>query len=263
MLRNFLSVFFFFTASFCFSQEPTATDCKITFNGTYSGKNLYFQNPFIDKKKGLCVTSITLNDSAWKFVNASVIEVDLKSTALRNGDSIAITIFHQCDCKPKILNPSHHYPRKLNLSYRIEGDSLLTFRLQNKEQHSQYVLQQFRWNKWVAMDSVKEKKNTDTSSYRLNLKRYLHSGENRFRIATADIGASPIIIINSSDSAFKMPTEFEGDKIYFLKETCYEIWDELGRMLQRGCGKEADISALYKGKFYLNYGNTSASFLKK
>lgn len=78
---------------------------KLTLEGKYQGKNLYFQNPMADT--GYCTCRIIINGSDYeKDFNAGAFELDL--SGYKVGDSLKIILTHQRDCKPKVLNPGGH-----------------------------------------------------------------------------------------------------------------------------------------------------------
>ncbi len=243
--------------------SAVAQDCRQSYSGLFSGKDLFVQNPFISREKGHCVKQLIINDSAFIFSEGTVFLLDLKKLNYVDGDSVNITFVHDCGCKPKFLNPPHHLPTALkNSKLSLSEDSSLVFQSTEKIKSNTYYLQQFRWNRWNVIDTFIISR-TDTVYY-FQVKDFLHSGENRFRIADgASSFTQPLKISGFSTDDFIPAEAYIENTISFPYNTCYEIWNELGSKILSGCGNHIDISKLYKGQFYLNYDNKTVKFIRK
>lgn len=77
---------------------------KIVLDGTYQGKNLFVQNPFLGKEEGFCIREIKVNDKAITEFTSSAFEIDLKGIGFNKGDKVIVEILHKKGCSPKILN---------------------------------------------------------------------------------------------------------------------------------------------------------------
>lgn len=257
MIVNRLLLVFFLS----FFLLGSAQDCSLLLSGHYAGKNLYVKNPFVNKKEGFCVKSLIVNDSIIPFISASTFEINLHKFSLSDGDSLEIRINHKCGCLPQILNPVHHYPKRLQFLWNgVFGDSLLMFTVSEKESESgKYVLQQFRWNKWNSFDSIASCRPNDTCTYTFSLSRHLHPGTNKFRVyrpgATVSSGTFEIFVPEAEET--NLEQKITNGPISLPHKTWYELWDEYGKRIRFGYGDTIDISSLYKGTFYLNYDNKS------
>jgi hypothetical protein len=241
-----------------------AQECKLSLTGHYSGKDIFLQNPFVSRMKGHCIQKVFVNDSLWNVPNASVIQLNLRELQISDGDTLSISIIHGCGCLPKVLNPQSHFPNTLKKArLTLFQDSFIVLRLSETKKEQKYYFQQYRWNRWNTIDSSVSCNKKDTLAM-FNIKPVLHSGENRFRVLASGGFVSHTLKINGpAPLEFDLEKSYSGDKIELPFSTCYEIWSDVGKKIRSGCGKEIDISNLYKGLFYLNYDNKTGKFLRK
>jgi hypothetical protein len=254
-------------------------DGKIILEGNYLGENLYIQNPYAANGKSFCTKKVLVNGVEYPADStlSSAYEIDLKRMNFKEGDSVRIEIFHSAGCKPKVINTQTHYHGKGEavLNLRIEYDSILKWETVRERFNHLFLVQQYRWNKWINAEEAEtggvirnweEVKGTaktkDTISYSVNIKKYLHSGKNQFRINSATLYKQNY----SKTLAFQRPegTKLKVEKNYkklaveFPAETLYEIYDESGSVVKRGFGRSVYINKLPKGKYFLNYDNETA-----
>jgi|ERR1051325_3226294 hypothetical protein len=149
-------------------------------------------------------------------------------------------------------------------------DSLLQWSTVEDSVKVIYYVQQFRWNRWISWDSINGINKSDTANYSYNISKYLHSGENQFRIKTNPIPKAVI-----SQTAIKKEKEDKElplfssaaikrlriQPIEFNKATYYEVLNQYGSVLKKGYGKEVWVNDLPAGCYYLNYDNKTTSFL--
>jgi hypothetical protein len=227
---------------------------KIVLEGTYDGQNLYIQNPHISDS-GYCTIKVLVNDSEVPFENASAYEIDLRSLHLKEYEPVRVEILHHENCKPQVLNMDRVRRRKLCiLSIQLTNDTL-KWTVPKEEAKTIYLVEQFKWNKWVKVGELiaDEDSVEHTYSYRVQL----HSGKNKLRVKKMVNPAKyePSNVVES-DSKLK-PVTYSIDKvkrqITFSGETLYELYDQWGNILKRDTGITIDCSDLKRGMYFLNY----------
>lgn len=252
----------FFTLLFCgvsFAQDTLLAE------GNYEGKNLYIQNPFAEDGKGFCTKQVLVNNISVAFDSASAYEIDLAALNLKTGDKVKIEIVHSAGCSPKILHPEmrcHPICQYSIFAIKIEQDSMLTWTSAEQNGKFIYIVEQFRWNKWVKLGEVESRNGFDTVSYSFNLNKYFTSGSNKFRVK----------VVNASENIYSQAAEIEKpdlvksfkaqDAAYYRKnpveferETMWEIFDKDGNMIKKGYGKIVVVKDLKHGSYFLCYEN--------
>ncbi|MCC7050190.1 MAG: T9SS type A sorting domain-containing protein [Bacteroidia bacterium] len=240
----------------------------IVLEGNYQGKNLYIQNPFASSGVGFCVSEVTINgEVSTDEINSSAFEIDLSVYNFKNGDKIEIKIKHKDDCKPKVLNPEVLKPKSTFevISMKVEKDGTLKWVTKNESGKLPYVVEQFRWNKWVKIGEVQGKGMEAVSDYSTKVPE--HSGENKFRVKQIDFSGNPrysdVVKLKSTSPEVQFGPIKVSNEIMFSDETMFEVYDTFGNIVKKGTGKNVDVSSLPKGIYYLNYDNKSDKFVKK
>ena len=128
-----------------------------------------------------------------------------------------------------------------------------------------YVVEQYRWNKWIPVGEVKGGGSMDNNSY--SFQTTAHSGENKFRVKQVGYGDKAKVSDNVTFvSTVGQPTYtmVKGENaIEFSDQTMYEVYDAYGNVIKRGYGNKLDIANLTKGNYYLCYDNIMTDFRKK
>ena len=245
----------------------------IVLEGNYQGKNIYVQNPFASSGVGFCVQEVRVNGKVTTDeIGSSAFEIDLKALQLKVGDKVEVKITHKDGCKPKVLNPEVLKPKSTFelQSIAVEKDLTLKWSTKNETGKLTYIIEQFRWNKWVKVGEVEGNGTSELNSY--SFKVVPNSGKNQFRVKQIDYSGQPKVS-KSCDYASSIPEiTFSPAKvtkdITFLAgstptETMFEIYDQYGNITKRGFASSVDVSNLPKGAYYLNYDNKMADFVKK
>ena len=241
----------------------------IVLDGNYQGKNLYIQNPFAGSGVGFCVFEVTVNDQVTTDeINSSAFEIDFKNFQLKLGDKIEVKIKHKDDCKPKVLNPEVLKPKSTYdvVSMKIEKDGILKWTTKGETGKLPYVIEQYRWNKWVKVGEVEGAGTADNNDY--SFKITPHSGKNQFRIKQVDYSNQPRFSPKPADFMSPSPEiTFSPVKVSkelaFSEDTMYEIYDQYGNVVKKGFGQNVDCANLTKGVYYINYDNKTGEFIKK
>lgn len=236
--------------------------------GKFQNKNIYIQNSFGSNGVGFCATEIRVNGQiTTDEVNSSAIEIDLSAMNIKPGQKVVIEISHKSDCTPVVLNPEVLKPRPTFevVSMNINNSGILKWTAKNESGSLPYVIEQFKWNKWVYVGEVQGVGTAENHDYSFQIST--HSGENKFRVKQVGLGAtpkvsSPVIINSGTDKPSYMITK-DNKAIQYTIETDFEIYDAFGSVVKKGFGKQTDIANLPKGKYYLCYDNQVSEFDKK
>jgi hypothetical protein len=248
----------------------------IVIEGNYQGKVLYVQNPFGPGGVGFCVTEVKVNGNiTTDETNSSAFEIDLKSHKLNLGDKIEVRIAHKDGCKPKVLNPEVLKPKSTFDIVSISADSDGNFKWSTRSETGKlpFVIEQFRWNKWVKIGEVEGTGTPGNHEYAFKISP--HSGKNMLRVRQTDFSGQPRLskavdfVSDLPDTDFS-PLKTSKDITFFMKnkpekkvETMYEIYDQYGNIVKKGFDNKVDVSNLPKGAYYLNYDNKMGEFVKK
>ncbi len=243
-----------------------AGDIKL--EGIYQGKNLYIMNPFSSSGVGFCVYEVDVNGKVTTDeINSSAFEVDLSIFQFKLGDKIEISIKHKSNCQPKVLNPEVLKPKstfKISL-IKVDNNNNLKWSTTNEAGSLTYIVEQYRWNKWIKVGTVEGKGTPNSNSY--SMKVYPHSGNNKFRVKQIDYTRKPHYSKDVPYRSMKPKVTFTPKKpsttITFSRETMYEIYDGYGNIVKKGVGMTIDISDLKKGDYYLQFDNEMTDFKKK
>ncbi len=247
------------------------TFCKagvLVVEGKFQNKNLYIQNSFGTNGVGFCATEIRVNGVVTTDdVNSSAFEIDLAAMNIKIGQRVTIEISHKSDCIPVVLNPEVLKPRPTFevVSMNINPSDILKWTSKNESGALPYIIEQFKWNKWVFVGEVQGIGSAEPHDYSFQVTT--HSGENKFRIKQAGLGVAPktssSVILNSLKEKPTFVITKDSKMIQYSYETNYEVYDVFGTVVKKGFGKDTSIDNLKKGKYYLCYDNQVTEFDKK
>lgn len=251
----------------------TISHAALSIEGTYQGKNLYVQNPMDDDGFGYCATKVTVNgDIMPGGTGSGAFEIDFSNFNIELGEPVFIVIEHHDGCKPKILNPEVLLPRStFNVAaINVGADGKLVWQTTNERGKLPYIIEQYRWNKWVAIGEVEGIGTEGTNKYEFKVSP--HSGENTIRVVQIDHSgekrASDQVKFKSSVPTIIKNPAIVKDDINFTAngapaETRYEIYDAYGNIVKKGVGTSVNCSNLLKGVYYINFDNINEKFVKK
>jgi len=245
---------------------------SLSIEGTYQGKNLYVQNPMDDDGFGYCATKVTVNgDILPGGTNMGAFEIDFANFNIAIGEPVFIVIEHNDGCKPKILNPEVLLPRSTFVvtSISVTPAGKLTWQTTSEQGKLPYIIEQYRWNKWVTVGEVQGKGTPGTNSYEFSVSP--HSGENTVRVVQIDHSGqkrtskevkfqSTVAVVAKSPVKVKDVINFtaNGQAV----ETRYEIYDAYGNIVKKGVGSSVNCQNLLSGAYYINFDNVNEKFIK-
>lgn len=247
---------------------------SLSVEGTYQGKNLYIQNPMDSEGFGYCVTKVTVNgDIMPGGTNVGAFEVDFADFNIGMGEPVFIVIESHDGCKPKVVNPEVLLPRSTFVveSMTISKDGLLEWTTSKEEGKLPFIIEQYRWNKWVRAGEVQGKGGANgQNKYSFQIEP--HSGENMVHVVQIDHSGkkrpSDAVKFTSSNAKLSKTPAKVKTEIQFLNpsgeltETRYEIYDAYGNIVKKGVGKTVNCTNLKRGVYYINFDNTNEKFIK-
>lgn len=244
----------------------------LSIEGSYQGKNLYVQNPEDGDGFGFCATKVTVNGDVMPGGCASsAFEIDFSLFNIEIGEPVFIVIEHNDGCKPKILNPEVLLPRSTfnTVEIKVAPNGILTWKTSNEQGKLPYIIEQYRWNKWVQVGEVQGKGTPGTNSYEFQVAP--HSGENTVRVVQIDHSGTKrsskeVKFTSTVPIVVKSPVKVK-DVINFTAngkpvETKYEIYDAYGNIVKKGVGTSVPCGNLLKGAYYINFDNKTEKFFK-
>lgn len=254
------------------SLISTFSYAALSIEGSYQGKNLYVQNPMDDDGFGYCATKVTVNgDIMPGGTNMGAFEIDFSLFNIAIGEPVFIVIEHNDGCKPKILNPEVLLPRSTFkvTSINVNGNGMLTWQTTDERGKLPYIIEQFRWNKWVNVGELQGKGNIASNVYEFQIAP--HSGTNKIRVVQIDHSGAKrtsdeVTFDSSVGVVTKSPTKVKNIINFSANgkpvETRYEIFDAYGSIVKKGVGSSVNCENLVKGIYYINYDNTNEKFIK-
>lgn len=241
---------------------------EIIIDGIFQGKNIYVMNPFASSGVGFCVYEVTVNGKvSTDEINSSAFEIDLSIYQFNVGDKVSISIKHKDNCVPKVLNPEVLKPKStfITTSIEVTKDGMLKWTTSNESGKLPFIVEQYRWNKWVKIEEIEGKGTSGSNSYQVKVSP--HSGNNKFRVKQIDYTKKPRysqdVLFKSLQPPITITSKKFDTEITFSNETMYEIYDYYGNRILKGVGTKVDISGLKKGEYFINYDNTMDQFKKK
>ena len=254
------------TALAMLASEQAASAEELVVKGTYQGENIYVKNPFAPSGVGFCAYEVTVNGTiTTDEINSSAFEIDLSIYDLKLGDDVNIVIRYKDDCTPMVLNANALQVQKPAEIESVKAtDGVLTFSTQGETGPLPFVIEQYRWNKWVKVGEVMGKGHNQPNRYEAKIRT--HSGINKFRVRQTTVNRraqsfSREAVVASSTP--KVSYKASNSEITFSGETLYEVYDQYGGIVFKGYGKAINISTLTKGKYYLNYDNSQSEFTRR
>lgn len=251
---------------------------EIIIEGTYQGKNLYIQNPFGSSGVGFCVVDVKVNgQTSIGEINSSAFEINFPSYQIQKGESVIVKIIYKDDCSPRVLNPEDLRASSTFdiVSINVDKEGVLSWVTQNETGSLPYIVEQFRWNKWIKVGEIKGVGTEGEHSY--TFKTDPHSGANKFRIKQIDhtkkareskevrlmrSSAPELFITNENLNKITSNIIFK-DANGNVCSSLYEVTDQFGNLVKKGKGKEIDISKMNKGVYYISYDNKVEKIEKK
>jgi len=245
-----------------------ASSQVIALEGHYQGRDIYVQNPFSASGVGFCVYEVRVNGLVTTDeINSSAFSIDLSLLNLNFGDPVTIKISHKDGCDPIVINPEALKPLStfevVNISVSESG--LLKWATVEESGSLDFIIEQFRWNKWVKVGEVKGVGSPKVNKYQFQV--VSHYGVNKVRVKQIDSTKKPRYSIAMEYDPDMDPVTFTPLKvkkdITFSSKTMYEVYNMYGNIVAKGYSETFNTSGLEKGKYYLNYDNNFGETFQK
>ncbi len=242
--------------------------------GQYQGKSIYVQNPIDEDGFGYCINRVTLNGEVISVDSqASAFQIDLSDYKIKIGDNVVLVFEHEVGCKAKILNPEALRPKSTFVLQEISctADGVLTWSTKEESGKLNFLIEQFKWNKWVVIGEVTGIGTPGLNTYTFNV--IPHSGENTIRVSQIDNTTKKkstpnVTFISKLSGEAKLSINKEKKTISFMlndvpTKTKYEIYDAYGNIVKKGFNSTVDYSNLKAGVYHVNYDNKNDKIIVK
>jgi hypothetical protein len=240
---------------------------EIEINGSYQGDNLYVQNPYAESGVGFCVFEVMVNGrTTTDEINSNSFEIDLSVFRFAIGEPVHVLIKYKEGCEPAVINPEVLAPRASfnTIDIAVKDDQII-WKTNHEAGSLPYIVEQYRWNKWVQVGEVAGKGVPGTHEYSLPVR--MHSGENRFRVRQSDHNRkrqlSPEVVVEKNKPEVSLASMKVEDNLVFSEPTLYEIYDIYGRIVFKGYDDTISVRGLERGEYYLNFDNQMSVFTKQ
>lgn len=244
---------------------------ELKLDGIYQKENIYIFNPFQPSGTGYCVIEVLVNGkTTTDEISSNAFEIDLGIYNFKIGDPVTVIIKHRDGCKPQILNPEVLMPKSTFTisSINIDKNGVLTWKTTGEVGSLPFIVEQFKWNKWVTVATINGVGKPNQNEYSVNI--HFITGINRIRVKQVDYSKKPRYSQEVSFNNTNAPITFKpgnGQKtskeIVFSASTDYEIYDYFGQLVTKGYGTKIDVSKYKVGTYFINYDNKSEYFEKK
>ncbi|MBL7934371.1 MAG: hypothetical protein JNM51_01025 [Bacteroidia bacterium] len=145
------------------------------------------------------------------------------------------------------------------IAIEITESGLLHWTSEGETTKLPFVIEQFRWNRWIKIGEVNGVGSIKQHHYSFN--PICYHGENLFRIKPiAESKVYKEIKYMSRVPEINYSIEKKTKEIKFNYETMYEVVDASGEIVKRGFGLSVSIDNLSKGNYTLKYDNSSVEF---
>lgn len=149
-------------------------------------------------------------------------------------------------------------------SIKVYDEATLVWTASGETTTLPYVIEQFRWNKWIKIGEVDPHLEVAEKTYQF--KAPPHSGENVCRVKPTATSTENKEIRWTNPKIAKVKFTVKKSEIEFSDEqsnpveTMFEIIDSSGALVKRGWAQKISCDNLPKGLYTLNYDNQKAEF---
>lgn len=240
----------------------------LVLEGRYQNKNIYVMNSVADDGVGFCTYEVRVNDQVVSDeINSSAFEIDLSQFNLNIGQQVIIQIKHKDNCNPKVLNPGGLQPAPdFELSdIQLTNEGMLEWTSMREASELPYVIEQFKWNKWVKVGEVDSNGKPGANKYRFKVN--LTSGNNKVRLVQRNLNGqmkvSSSVSVSSTEAPVELSYNSKDDKLVFSRPTSYEVYDAFGIIRKRGYAQQVEMKDVDKGDYYINFDDSNKKVRKK
>lgn len=240
----------------------------VELSGSYQGENLLVVNETNPDGVGFCCYEVRVNGRLTADqVNSHAFEIDLRGQGIALGKGVAIRLMHRSGCAPRVLNPEVIAPSPgfELVDFKVVPTGEVAWTSADERGRMPYVLQQFKWGKWVDVLRVDGQGGEGERHYQARIQPI--RGENLLRLThLAPDGA--LAIKGEAGFYAEVPAvEYTYDPksatMRFSEQTQFEIVDQYGTVVLSGHGDNAILRYLARGEYFVNFGARSETFKKR
>ncbi|MFM7565307.1 MAG: hypothetical protein ACKO4K_01020 [Flavobacteriales bacterium] len=249
-----------------------AQDQVLSLGGYYQGLNLFISNPIKADGYGYCVQKVLVNGNVLPAsIQSDYVEINLALFDLKKGDEIFVELDHGAECSPRFVNPEVLLPLSTFVinSLSATPTGKVTWVASNESGKLNFMVEQFKWGRWVAAGEVQGKGTRSANTYTLSI--IPTSGKNKIRISQIDNtgqtrSSQPVTFQASQPAVIKTPAKVKS-MLYFktngkAAKTKFELYDAYGNLLIKGYDSQINCSSLLNGIYYINFDNKSEKIIK-
>lgn len=266
MLSAVRSVLLFFGALLCCGGLRAQQAVELS--GSYQGENLLVVNETNPDGVGFCCYEVRVNGRLTADqVNSHAFEIDLRGQGMALGNGVAVRLMHRPGCAPRVLNPEVIAPSPgfELVDFKVVSTGEVAWTSADERGRMPYVLQQFKWGKWVDVLRVDGQGGEGERHYQARIQPI--RGENLLRLTHLAPDGALAIKGEASFYAEVPRVEFEYDTksavMRFSEPTQFEIVDQYGTVVLSGHGDNAVLRYLARGEYFANFGARSETFKKR
>lgn len=240
----------------------------IILEGKYQQRNIFIAQALGAEGFGFCAYEIRVNGKIIiDEINSSAFEIDLSSYNFELGEDIIIEIKHKSGCAPKVLNPGGLKPKPTfeTVDISIDEDQTLSWVTENETGSLPFIVQQYKWNKWIDVGQVQGTGKVETSNYAFHVD--FTSDLNKFRVIQMDpegkIKKSSTVEIESLKPKLTFTYTKSKQQVIFSNQTGFEVHNKYGDLVLKGYSSVVDVSSLVRDDYWISYDSKTESFNKK
>ncbi len=264
----------FFHFLFCLFtvSQFVAQNKQLSIEGSYQGRNLFVRNPPQSDGFGFCVSKVLVNGEILPAsIQNSNFEIDFSLFEIKKGEKVFVVLSHSEGCEPEFINAEVLLPKSTFecVTISAENSGLINWQTNNENGSLDFIIEQFRWGRWVESGQVKGNGTNQLNKYTFQVSP--HSGLNKVRISqidnTGEKRSSKEVSFQSTISKVKMAPAKVTDFLYFKAsgksvKTKFEVYDAFGNLLKLGYNEKVDCQNLVNGVYFVNFDNTTEKIIK-
>lgn len=116
----------------------------------------------------------------------------------------------------------------------------------------EYLIQQYKWGRWVTVGTVPNQGSMEINQYRFKL--LPHKGVNKYRVAMQNhdntYRSSPTVIFYEETPPVEMKINRRKRVIKFSASTTWWLTDQFANSIAEGEGQEVSLNDLKRGRLY-------------
>jgi len=150
------------------------------------------------------------------------------------------------------------------LNFKIDLDGKMTWQTENEKANANFEIKEFRWNKYLLIGEIKGKGPGNNS--------YSFLADTSCSLYHVRLTVVDSIPRDSEKVSYNLPKEIKiTSNLSITKKTPiitlsarskYEVYDQYGNELLKGCDNSINTKKLLKGLYYVCFGNNIIEIIK-